>query len=265
MNAPPSLHALQTSVRFGGPPVLHEVSVMLPPGSMTVLLGPNGSGKSTLIRVMAGMIPPTEGSVRLGDTPLRNLGRPAVARMCAYLPQQTATDFEIKVEDVVALGRYPHIGSWGAMSKADYNVVAWALERVGLTPLRHRTVPTLSGGERQRVFIARALAQEAPILLLDEPLAALDVGHQLELMALLTEFHEEGRTILAALHDFRPALDFFPHALLLNRGRLTAAGPTEEVMFGAALEAAFGVQVQRAEQVCFRPVKTVGSSFSPLA
>jgi iron complex transport system ATP-binding protein len=255
MNLPSPLHAAHASVRYGDRCVLENITLTLPPGSMTVLLGPNGSGKTTLIRVLAGVIPPTEGSVSLGDLPLRTLGRSVVARQCAYLPQQTNTDFDIKVEDAVALGRYPHLGTWGAMRKADYDVVAQAMERVGLTTLRHRAVPTLSGGERQRVFIARALAQEAPILLLDEPISSLDIGHQLELMALLTGFHDEGRTILAALHDLRPALDFFPHAILLNAGRLTATGPTAEVMFGDALGEAFGVRVQRAEQVCFRPTR----------
>ena len=252
MNSPLAVHAAGVSVRYGSQLVLKEVTLTLPPGSMTVLLGPNGSGKTTLIRVLAGVMPPTKGIVHLGDTPLQNLSRSAVARMCAYLPQQTGTDFEIQVEDAVALGRYPHLGSWGTMKRADYDAVTWALERVGLAGLRHRTVPTLSGGERQRVFIARALAQEAPILLLDEPISSLDIGRQLELMALLAELHGEGRTVLAALHDLRPALDFFPHALLLNAARLTATGPTDQVMFGDALEAAFGVQVQRAEQVCFR-------------
>jgi ABC-type cobalamin/Fe3+-siderophores transport system ATPase subunit len=254
MNPPLSLSAAGVGVRYGGHFVLKDVSLTLPPGSMTVLLGPNGSGKTTLIRVLAGLISPSEGMVCLGETSLRNLSRPAVARKCAYLPQQTSTDFEIQVKDAVALGRYSHIGSWGAMKKVDCDAVAWAMERVGLTSLRHRTVPTLSGGERQRVFIARALAQESPILLLDEPISSLDIGRQLDLMALLTELNREGRTVLAALHDLRPALDFFPHAFLLNTGRLAATGPTNEVVFGNALEAAFGVQVQRADQVCFRPI-----------
>jgi iron complex transport system ATP-binding protein len=221
---------------------------------MTVLLGPNGSGKTTMIRALAGVISPNSGSVHLDATPLSSLSRSAAARQCAYLPQHTATDFAIRVEDAVALGRYPHLGSWGAMKKQDYEVVAWALERVGATALRHRTVPTLSGGERQRVFIARALAQEAPILLLDEPMAALDIGRQLELMKILASLHAEGRTILAALHDLRPALEFFPNALLLNAGCLRASGSTSDVIFGPELEKAFGVKVERAEQVAFRPV-----------
>lgn len=256
MNPPPPLRVSQVMVRLGRRPILQDISLTVPPGSMTVLLGPNGSGKTTLIRVLAGILPPTAGSVHLGESPLHRLSRPALARQCAYLPQQTATDFEIRVEDAVALGRYPHRGSWGAMTRHDYEVVAWALERVGLTPLRHRTIPTLSGGERQRVFIARALAQEAPILLLDEPIAALDIGRQLELMALLAELHREGRTILTALHDLRPALEFFPHALLLHAGRIAAAGPTPEVIFGSPMEQAFGVKIERSEALCFRPMTT---------
>jgi iron complex transport system ATP-binding protein len=138
------------------------------------------------------------------------------------------------------------------MRRHDCDRVAWALERVGLTPLRTRRLRTLSGGERQRVFVARALAQEAPTLVLDEPIAALDVGKQLDLLALLRDLHAEGRTILAALHDIRPALEFFPRALLLDAGRLVADAPTAEVLHSSAFRQAFGVQVERAESVVFR-------------
>ena len=250
--APMTLHGEHVSVALERRPVLHDITLSLEPGSMTVLLGPNGSGKTTLLRVLAGVIAPTAGSVRLADTPLRRMSRAAIARHCAYLPQQTGTDFEIRIEDAVALGRYPHIGSWGAMTSADHERVTWALDRVGLGSLRSRTLPTLSGGERQRAFIARALVQDAPILLLDEPISSLDIGHQLGLMALLGELHREGRTILASLHDLRPALEFFPQAVLLSEGRITATGPTGDVFHGAALAAAFGVEVDRAEQIRFR-------------
>ena len=145
---------------------------------MTVLLGPNGAGKTTLIRVLAGILPATHGDVALGSRRLRDLGRSAIARQCAYLPQQTGTAFALRVEDVVMLGRYPHVGTWGGLARTDYDRVTWALDRVGLSALRRRTLPTLSGGERQRVFLARR-CQEAPILLLDEPIAALDIGRQL--------------------------------------------------------------------------------------
>ena len=160
MTAPASLQVSRLRVHLGRRLVLDDVSLHVPPGSMTVLLGPNGSGKTTLIRVLAGVIQPDAGEVHLGTTPLCGLSRSAAARQCAYLPQQTGTDFEIRVEDAVALGRYPHLGAWGAMKRHDFEVIAWALERVGLTSFRRRTVPTLSGGERQRVFIARALAQK---------------------------------------------------------------------------------------------------------
>ena len=247
MIVPPPLQADQITVSTAGRALLDDVSVTLTPGSMTVLLGPNGAGKTTLIRVLAGLLPATRGEVRLGRDRLRDLGRSAIARMCAYLPQQTATVFAMRVEDVVMLGRYPHAGRWGGLTRTDYERVTWALERVGLASLRRRTLPTLSGGELQRVFLARALAQEAPILLLDEPISALDVGRQLELMALLNDLNRDGHTILAALHDLRPAIEFFPRAILLNEGRLAALGPTEAVVLGEALESAFGVRVRPGE------------------
>ena len=249
----PPLVAEGVTVRRSGKAILNEVTLTIAPGSMNVLLGPNGSGKTTLIRVLAGVLLPTQGRVLLGSTLLQQLGRKTIARHCAYLPQQTDTNFDIRVEDAVAMGRYAYLGSWGAMTSADYDLVHWAIERVGLAALRQRTLPTLSGGERQRVFIARALAQQASILLLDEPISSLDIGRQLELMALLAELHQEGRTVLAALHDLRPALEYFPHALLLNAGRLAALGPTNEVVLGAELSSAFQVRLVRGEQWCIRP------------
>lgn len=251
MTNPPRMRANQVTVRAGGRALLERVTLTFEPGSMTVLLGPNGAGKTTLIRVLAGVIAPAAGEVLLGDRPLASLRRSAIARACAYLPQQTGITFDLRVEDAVALGRYPHVGSWGTLRKADFERVAWALERVDLTALRHRTLPTLSGGERQRVFLARALAQEAPILLLDEPLAALDIGRQLEFLALLRDLHQDGHTIVAALHDLRPAAAFFPRAVLLDAGQVRAEGPVEVVLRGPALEQAFGVQVRRGEEWCF--------------
>ncbi|WP_406700858.1 ABC transporter ATP-binding protein [Singulisphaera sp. Ch08] len=202
---------------------------------------------------MAGILPATEGEVELGSRRLDELGRSAIARQCAYLPQQTATRFEMRVEDVVTLGRYPHLNAWGNLSRDDHARVAWAIERVGLTSFRHRTLPTLSGGERQRVFLARALAQEAPILLLDEPTSSLDIGRQLELMALLAELHAEGQTILAAVHDLQTALTYFPRAVLLHEGRLIDDGPTEDVVLGPALETAFSVRVHTGPGFRFLP------------
>lgn len=253
MIASPMLQARNITVRVGPHVLLDDVTLTLPAGSLTALLGPNGAGKTTLIRVLAGILSPTSGEVQLGDRRLRDLGRSAIARICAYLPQQTGTGFEMRVEDVVALGRYPHLGAWGALSKADYDRIHWAIDRVGLTALRQRPLPTLSGGERQRTFLARALAQEAPLLLLDEPMSALDIGRQLELMALLTGLHAEGQTILAALHDVRTALEFFPRSVLLNKGRLTDDGPSNTVVNGMPLQSAFGVRVHVGEGLRLSP------------
>jgi iron complex transport system ATP-binding protein len=254
MTSPATLQARNVTVRVGTRALLDNVTATLAPGTMSVLLGPNGAGKTTLIRLLAGILPATEGDVHLGDRRLRSLGRSAIARQCAYLPQHAGTGFEMQVEDVVALGRYPHLGPWGRLTRADYERIAWAIERVGLTHFKRRSLPTLSGGERQRVFLARAIAQEAPILLLDEPLSGLDIGRQLELMALLAELHREGHTILAALHDLRPAVDFFAKTFLLNEGRLAADGPTSEVVFGPALESTFGVRVLAGEGFRLCPI-----------
>jgi iron complex transport system ATP-binding protein len=252
VNAPPALHATGITVRIGRQALVEDVSLSLPVGSMTVLLGPNGAGKTTLLRVLAGVIAPTTGDVSLGECRLRQMGRSAIARRCAYLPQHTGATFDIRAEDVVALGRYPHAGPWRALSRQDYEAIHQAMERVGVTALRHRALPTLSGGERQRVLIARALAQEAPVMLLDEPSAALDIGRQMELMALLADLHAEGRTILAALHDLRLAMEFFPRAILLHAGRLVAEGATESVLVGPHVEMAYGVCIERREDFCFR-------------
>jgi iron complex transport system ATP-binding protein len=252
VNTPLALRANDITVRIGRQALIEDVSLSLPVGSMTVLLGPNGAGKTTLLRVLAGVIVPTTGEVYLGESRIRHLGRSAIARRCAYLPQHTGATFDICAEDVVALGRYAHVGPWRALSRQDYEAIHQAMERVGVTALRYRALPTLSGGERQRVLIARALAQEAPVLLLDEPSAALDIGRQMELMALLAELHAEGRTILAALHDLRLAMEFFPRAILLHEGRLVAEGATATVLVGPHVETAYGVRIERREDFCFR-------------
>lgn len=255
MTTVPQIDARHIVVRVDGRSLLDDVTLTLAPGSMTALLGPNGAGKSTLIRVLAGILAATEGEVEFGGRPLGTFSRPQIARMCAYLPQQTASRFDLRVDDVVALGRYPHLRPWAGFTHADREQVEAAMTRVGLTQLRHRTLPTLSGGERQRTFLARALAQEAPILLLDEPLTGLDIGGQLELIALLKVLQGDGHTILAAVHDLRIAVDCFPRALLMHQGRLVGDGPTGAVLSGVALETAFGVRAQSASGLHFTPVR----------
>lgn len=247
----PRLTADGISVRIGEKPILDDVSVSLPPGSMTALLGPNGAGKTTLIRTLAGVIRPTSGQVLLGTGRMADLNRRAAARICAYLPQGAGAAFEIRVRQAVLMGRYPHVGMLGRMSADDFRAVDWAMARVGIADLADRTLTSLSGGERQRVFVARALAQQAPILLLDEPTSSLDIGRQLDLLELLVALNREGRTVLAAIHDLRPAGEFFPQAVLLDGGRLADSGPTDRVLAGKPLADAFGVFVTRGEEFRF--------------
>ena len=249
---PPTLCCRSATVVVGGRSILDGVSVTLPPGSMTAVLGPNGSGKTTLLRVLSGVLAPTSGEVQIDGSPIRRLARTAVARLCAYLPQQASGVFDLAVEDAVWAGRYPHLGSWGGARPIDFQAVEHALERVGIADLRRRSLRTLSGGERQRVFLARALAQQAPILLLDEPATYLDIGGQIELMELLGGLNREGRTVVAAVHDLSAAVRYFPLAVLLHGGRATAAGPTSSVVFGRALESAFGVRAVRGEDCRFQ-------------
>jgi iron complex transport system ATP-binding protein len=234
---------VRLDARSAARPAVDGVSLALPPGTMAALLGPNGAGKTTLIRAMAGVTAPSAGRVTLAGAELSRMSRRAAARAIAYLPQQSESRFELTVAEVVRMGRYPHVGALGGMTRADFECVEWAMARVGVTALSARPLPSLSGGERQRVFLARALAQGAPILLLDEPATGLDIGRQLELMDLLAELNREGRTVLAAVHDPRLADEHFPRAVLLADGRLADDGPTRRVITGPAFSAAFGVAV----------------------
>lgn len=232
------------SFAVGARPILDRVSIDVPTGSMVAVIGPNGAGKSTLLRVVSGILRPTEGRVTLDGHSVRALPRPDVARRLAYLPQQTWTDFGITVEDAVAMGRHAHLSRWRGPGLADLEVVRSAMDRLGVADLAPRTLPTLSGGERQRVFLARALAQESPILVLDEPTTALDVGHQLDLMELLRALHAEGRTVVCAVHDLPLVHQFFPRTVVMDRGRVVADGPTVEVLPSAEARRAFGVRIE---------------------
>ncbi len=226
-----------------GRPLLADVTLTIAEGECVALLGPNGSGKTTLLRLLTGVRRASAGTVLLDGRRVDHVPRPEIACRIAYLPQNTWSDFEIAVADVVAMGRYPHLGAWRSPTAADRDAVHAAMEQVGVQDLARRTLPTLSAGERQRVFVARALAQGSPLLVLDEPTSALDIGHQIELLEILLRLHREGKTIVAAIHDLRLAWHHFPRALLLHRGRLVADGPARSVIEGPAARAAFGVRV----------------------
>jgi len=234
----------RVSFGYDGEPVLHEVSLQLAQGELVGLLGPNGAGKTTLLRLASGLLAPAGGRVLLVGHPLRGLTRATVARNVAVVPQDFAVQFAYTVRQIVALGRMPHRGLLGTATPTDRRAVARALAATHTDDLADRVFNELSGGERQRVLLALALAQESPIVLLDEPTAHLDVKHQTETLELLRRLNRErGITVLAALHDLNLAARYFPRLLLLHH-TILADGPPAEVLDAALLSRVYGTPVQ---------------------
>ena len=238
----PVLAARGLLVEAGRRRILDVPSLAVPAGSRVAIVGPNGAGKSTLLRCLTAVMEPAHGDVELGGRPILRLDRRAVARTIAVVPELTALPFEMAVEDVVALGRLPHEPPLTGLRASDRAAVDAAIERVGIAELRDRDVRDLSMGERQLVFIAVALAQAAPIVVLDEPTVHLDIRHQVEVMRLLVDLHErDGTTVIAVLHDLALAAHFFERVVVMADGRIVADGPPPVTLDDARIEAVFGV------------------------
>ena len=229
-------------VRLGGERVLDGVSLSVEAGELVGLVGPTGAGKTTLVRTVNGTLAPESGAVELGGERVTALAHRAVARRVATVPQEASLSFSFSVEAAVEMGRTPYVSRFGRTDAADAEAVREAMERAGVTELADRTVTTLSGGERQRVLFARALAQETPALLLDEPTASLDINHQLRALRLVRDAVEEGKAALAAIHDLNLAARFCDRLVLLADGEVRAEGDPEAVLGDEALAAAFGVR-----------------------
>ncbi len=210
-------------------------------GAVVGLVGPNGAGKSTLLRCLAGALALDAGRVSVGPAVIHTLSPPERAKQIAYLPQLETAPAGYTVRDVVALGRYAHRRGLGGLTPTDHESVARALEQMTLTAIAHRAVDTLSGGEYQRVRMARALAQEAPTLLLDEPMAHLDPGAAARLMDQLVNVSSPTRpTMIAALHDLNLAALFCTRLVMLQSGSIVADGPAEAVLTEARIKAVYG-------------------------
>jgi iron complex transport system ATP-binding protein len=221
---------------------LRDVTMHIEPGERVAVIGPNGAGKSTLLRVVAGLLRPATGTVELGGDRIERLDRIAVARRLAVVPQLPTLPFATAVEEVVALGRLPHEHPLRGLRPVDRAAVAEAIERVGVGHLLGRDARELSLGERQLVLLAMAVAQQAPVLVLDEPTVHLDLRHQVEVMELVEDLNaRDGTTILAVLHDLGLAAHFFPRLVLLDHGRVVADGPPAEVLAPARIREVFGV------------------------
>lgn len=211
---------------YGTEPVLEDICFSAHCGSTLALIGPNGAGKSTLLNTLAGLLPPWKGEVLWNGTPLTSH-----PHEIAFLPQRSEVNwqFPISVRQLVEMGRYPAVGVWGTMRRHDHDIVDKALAALDLTELQHRQIGALSGGQQQRCFLARALAQEAHILLLDEPFTGLDVPGTRALSQLLRALAAEGRLVIASHHDLASAPDIFDEAVLLRR-RLIASGPVSQAL-----------------------------------
>jgi iron complex transport system ATP-binding protein len=225
-----AIAARSITVRLGGRPVVVDVDLDVPGGTWIGLIGPNGAGKTTLLRALAGLVPHT-GTIALHGRPTGDLGRRDWARAVAVVPQEPVTPPWLTVAEYVLLGRTPHLGRLARESRDDRRAVARTLARLDLLEYRDRLLGTLSGGERQRVVVARALAQEARIVLLDEPTAALDIGHQQQALELLDALRAESElTLVAAMHDLTLAAQYADRMVMLHSGRIVADGLPAEIL-----------------------------------
>ncbi|MDH3285286.1 MAG: ABC transporter ATP-binding protein [Acidobacteriota bacterium] len=237
----PTVEADRLAVALGGRLILHGIDLRVAPGELLAVIGPNGAGKSTLLRALAGVIRARDGEVRIEGRPVASYVRRSLARRLAYLPQETWTEFGITVEEVVRLGRYPHVGMFKPHRDEDRRAIALAMERADIRHLARRRLTTLSGGERRRVFLARAVAQGAGTLVLDEPTSALDVGHACAVLDFLRRFADEGAAVVFSLHDLSLVLRGPGRCVLLDEGRIAAEGPPADVVTSEAATRAFGV------------------------
>lgn len=228
--------------------ILHDLSVTIEEGEFVGILGKNGAGKSTLLRILAGITPPTAGTARLAGTPMAHYSPRAIARWLAYVPQQRLDSFGYSVRQMVAMGRVPHRGVLARLDSDDEAYVDEAMERMGIMALAERSVVALSGGERQRVTIARALAQRARAILLDEPMAGLDPGSQASLLMLLADLVKEGHTIVMNSHAPEELFAYASRVIMLEGGTLAADGKPAQVINVERMSQLYGLPLRQVDQ-----------------
>ena len=239
------IEAQGVTVHANGTTLLHRLDLQLEPGHLVGVIGPNGAGKTTLLRLLAHLRPPDAGQVLYDGATAAQLGPTTLARHLAYLAQGTSVHWPLTVEHLVGLGRLPYRRLWRQETTADARAVTAALRATETEALRHRTLAALSGGERMRVLLARALAVEAAALVADEPIAALDPYHQLQMMEVLRETTRRGTLVVVVLHDLTLAARFCDRLVLLDAGHVVADGAPDVVLSAANLTRVYRVTVVR--------------------
>ena len=240
-NTETALRVENATIGYDQKTISSELSVTIPDGSFTVIVGPNACGKSTLLRALSRLIRPSAGQVLLDGKSISSYRAKEVAKRLGLLPQTSLAPDGITVADLVSRGRYPHQGLIRQWTDADEQAVLSAMAATGVTELSPRLVDELSGGQRQRVWVAMVLAQETPLLLLDEPTTFLDIAHQIELLELFTDLNLAGNTLVAVLHDLNQAARYGTHLIAMKDGRVVAQGAPEEVVTEEIVSEVFGL------------------------
>lgn len=243
MSASSYLTATHVDIKKSDKYLVKNVSIDVDKGELIGLIGPNGAGKSTLLGALAGIDEPTSGTIRLGDKALKDIPLRERATRIGWLEQLGTVHWPVSVERLVMLGRIPHLPAWGKPTQEDLEAVEHALIVADCLTIRHQIVTTLSGGERSRALLARALAAEPTLLFADEPVSALDLGHQLQTMQLLRDFASGERAAVVVLHDLSLAARYCDRLYLMNDGEMTAHGQIASVLSNANLEKVYGVSV----------------------
>lgn len=221
-------------------PFIEDLNLQIQKGRFCALLGPNGSGKSTLLKLMVGLLKPQQGEILISNSDIKNLNANELAQKISYVPQREDIIFEFSVYDTVMMGRNPYQGRWQAPNDEDHKLVQETLRRTNLDHLQHRMLSQLSGGELQRTLIARAIVQQTPIMLLDEPLANIDIAHKYEIMDILSALqHDTGVTIIVVLHDFSIASQYCDDTVLMSEGKIIKQGAFKEVITDDSLKDIF--------------------------
>ncbi|MFC6974112.1 heme ABC transporter ATP-binding protein [Halomicroarcula sp. GCM10025709] len=263
----PIVETTDLSVSIAEQEILSGIDLAVAEGSLVGLVGPNGAGKTTLLRTVGGTLVPDEGRVTVADHEVHERSASEIGRLIARLPQSTSLSFDFTVEQVVEMGRTPHLGRFERAGSDDQAAIEQAMERAEVAEFADRRVTSLSGGERQRVLLARALAQSTPVLLLDEPTASLDINHAVRTLELVADLVADGKTAVAAIHDLNLAARYCDELVLVAGGEIRAAGPPEDVLGAETLGEAFDANalvtdhpVTDAPLVTPLPARTAGTA-----